>query len=188
MNDEQRKAMFAGQGNKKGHGISSGIRAKNDSQVIRAKGMNGKREPWKKLSEQESKELIPRIWNETLTLEQRRSAIDEIIGDRGFGNKVDHWYDTIHKGERNNFNNLPKDLQNQLLDHYRFRTTLEYDGSNDHGWSKLTPDERKEIVRKGANGRRQFSNIAVWHDSFTGNWDEKSPLLKSAFEKGLGKQ
>jgi len=83
--------------------------------------------PWKMLSEEERKILIPRIWNETLTLEQRRAAIDQIIKRWNYGYKNDHWYDVVHKGERNKFENLPKELQEHLLEIYKYRTTLEYD-------------------------------------------------------------
>jgi len=161
------------------------IDVKGNNDVIKvdtkSKGMKSNKEPWKQLSEPERKELIPRIWNETLTEDQKNAALDVIVGDKV---KLSEYRKLIYS----NWSELPEWLQNKLLDHYRWRTTLEYDGSNDHGWNSMTEEEREEIVRKGAVDRRQFSNIAVWNDSFTGTYDEKSPLLKSAFEKGLRKQ
>lgn len=139
LSRDQEKAMFAGAG-KSGKGIRRKQIVPNKKETV--KGLRFKKLPWKMLSESERKILIPRIWNETLTKDQKRSAIDQIIEENNYGFKNDHWYDAIHSTK---FDDLPKELQQDLMEHYKYRTQLNYDGSEkDNEWMHKHGDSVKK--------------------------------------------
>lgn len=109
-----------------GHGRITHIRYDDNQAHYK---INGKYVPessiknsWKMLPFSERKILIPRIWNETLTEDQRNSALDKLVGDT-----VPH--SEYRRLVNAKWGDLPINLQDKLLDHYKYRTTLEYNGT-----------------------------------------------------------
>lgn len=100
------------------------VKGNNDTITVGTKkstgGMERHREPWKQLPESERRELIPRIWNETLTESEKNSALDELIGDNV---KFSEYREFMNS----KWSDLPKEVQDKLLEYYKYRTTLRYD-------------------------------------------------------------
>lgn len=101
--------------------VDLNIREKGNNDTIKV-AVKPQNKSWKMLPESERKILIPRIWNETLTENQRNSVLDKLIGDSVPFSE----YKRLLNAK---WSDLPLNLQEKLLEHYKFRTTLEYNGT-----------------------------------------------------------